>query len=136
MGALAITTLAGALLIKAGSLWGLLHTLSPFLLGATLGFWATATWWIPLLLAVELWRHLRGRVPFRYGPEYWALVFPLGMYAVATFMLERVVGLTFLNRLAEFFTYAALAAWTIVFVAMLHNLARLTRSNRRRANPA
>ena len=70
MGALAITTVAGALLVNQSSLWSLLHTLAPFLTGLMLFFWATATWWIPLLSALELWRHSRGGVPFDYGPDY------------------------------------------------------------------
>lgn len=128
MGALAITTLAGALLLQAGGLWSFLDRLAPFLLGATLFFWATATWWIPLLLVLELWRHLRGRIPLNYGPEYWALVFPLGMYAVATFTLVKVTGLAFLNGMAGFFTYTALFAWVIVFIGLLHRVVGLIRS--------
>jgi tellurite resistance protein TehA-like permease len=124
MGALAITALAGTLLLQAAGHWSLLEDLAPFLTGSALFFWATATWWIPLLLLVELWRHLRGRVPFIYGPEYWALVFPLGMYAVATSMLVKVTGLTFLKGIAEFFLYAALVAWAITFAGLIHSLAR------------
>ena len=128
MGALAITTLAGALLLKASSLWGLLQTLTPFLVGSTLFFWATATWWIPLLLAAELWRHVRGHVPLNYGPDYWALDFPLGMYAVATFTVIQVTGLAFLKGFAQFFTFAAVIAWIVIFAGMIHNLARLARA--------
>jgi tellurite resistance protein TehA-like permease len=137
MGALAITTLAGALLREATIRSPLLKELSPFLTGSMLLFWATATWWIPLLSVLELWRHVRGRVPFNYGPEYWTLVFPLGMYAVATFKLVEVTDLIFLNRLAEFFTYVASAAWALVFTGMLRHLARLfapsSHGNKRRA---
>jgi tellurite resistance protein TehA-like permease len=122
MGALAITTLAGTLLIKAAPLWSLLQVLTPFLAGSVLLFWATATWWIPLLVATALWRHLYGRVPLQYRPDYWTLVFPLGMYAAATFMLVKVTGLTFLNGIAELFTYVALVAWSIVFAGMLRSM--------------
>ncbi len=124
MGALAITTLACALLLAAAPRWSLFEKLTSFLIGSTLFFWATATWWIPLLSVIELWRHLRGHVRFRYEPQYWALVFPLGMYAVATFMVVRVTGLTFLSGIAAFFTYVALFAWALVFLGMLVNLAR------------
>lgn len=124
MGALAITTLAGALLLKSAAHWDFLGRLESFLTGSTLFFWATATWWIPLLLLVELWRHLRGGVPFNYGPEYWAMVFPLGMYATATFMLVEVTGLTFLTGIAEAFTFIALTAWITVFAGMIHRLVR------------
>ncbi len=132
MGALAITTLAGALLVKASTLWALLQTLASFLTGSTIFFWAAATWWIPLLVALELWRHLRGRVPFSYGPEYWAAVFPLGMYAVANDMLARVSGLTFLSSIAECFTVVALVAWTILFIGMIRSSAPFVLSVLRR----
>jgi tellurite resistance protein TehA-like permease len=69
---------------------------------------------------VERWRHLRGRVPFIYGPEYWALVFPSGIYAVAASMLVKAMGLTFLNGIAEFFLCAALMAWAITLAGMIH----------------
>ncbi len=125
MGALAITSLAGTVLLQRAADWSFLRSLAPFLSGAALFFWATATWWIPLLLAVEAWRHLRGRVKFEYGPEYWALVFPLGMYAVATFMLARAHGLAFLDGIARIFTCIALVAWVLVFAGMLRSLVRL-----------
>lgn len=89
MGAMAITTLAGAYLLQASSQWALLRGLSSFLTGFTLLFWVTGTWWIPLLLIVEIWRHTWGRVPLAYSPDYWALVFPLGMYSEATARLAR-----------------------------------------------
>jgi tellurite resistance protein TehA-like permease len=78
MGALAISSLAGTLLLQIADRWNLLHRLEPVLTGSALFFWATSTWWIPLLLIMEIWRHLR-RVPRTYGPDYWSLVFPLGM---------------------------------------------------------
>lgn len=135
MGALAITTLAGTLLLQAANHSALLERLSSFLMGSTLLFWATATWWIPLLLSVELWRHLRGRVPLNYAPDYWALVFPLGMYAVATFKLVDATGLAFLNGLAGLFAYVALIAWAFVFAGMLHHLARSLAPNSHRQQP-
>jgi tellurite resistance protein TehA-like permease len=124
MGALAITTLAGAHLIRASPQWSLLHNLDPFLTGFTLFFWATGTWWIPLLLIVELWRHIFGRVPLIYGPDYWSFVFPLGMYSAATFLLIRVTGLMFLKPLAILFVYIAMIAWLLTFIGMIHGLAR------------
>ena len=80
MGALAITTLAGSRLLLVADTWSLLHELRPFLKGFTLFFWATGTWWIPLLVIVGIWRHVWERVPLTYDPQYWGLVFPLGMY--------------------------------------------------------
>src|SRR5665213_1659034 len=124
MGATAIATLSGALLLSATARWNLLQNLTPFLMGFTLAFWAMATWWIPVLLLVGLWRHGIHRVPLSYSPDYWSLVFPLGMYSAATFLLVKITGLTFLNSLAAIFAYAALIAWSIVFLGMIRNLAR------------
>jgi tellurite resistance protein TehA-like permease len=45
MGAVAITTLAGARLILAAPDWSFLIEILPFLKGFTLFFWAAGTWW-------------------------------------------------------------------------------------------
>ena len=58
MGAVAITTLAGARLIIAAPTWSLLDEILPFLKGFTLFFWAAATWWIPLLFILGIWRFI------------------------------------------------------------------------------
>ena len=52
MGAMAIATLAGVSLVHEANRLPLLTELLPFLKGVTLLFWTTATWWIPLLLAL------------------------------------------------------------------------------------
>ena len=61
MGAVAITTLAGATLILNASHWTFLTEILDFLKGFTLFFWAAATWWIPLLFILGAWRHLYKR---------------------------------------------------------------------------
>ena len=58
MGAVAITTLAGAKLILGAPEWSFLTEILPFLKGFTLFFWAWATWWIPLLFILGFWRHV------------------------------------------------------------------------------
>jgi tellurite resistance protein TehA-like permease len=124
MGALAISALAGSLLIQATGKWDLLRRLEPVLLGSAVFFWATSTWWIPLLLMLELWRHAFRGVRWKFDLDYWSLVFPLGMYAVATFVFCQVVGLSFLRPIADIFVWIALVSWAVIFVGMLQSLAR------------
>jgi len=125
MGAVAISTLAGALLVAAAPASPLLTDLLPFLKGLTLLFWSTATWWIPMLLILGVWRHVYQRFPLRYDPLYWGAVFPLGMYTVATFQLARVLDTPFLLVIPRVFLYVACAAWGMTMVGLLQQLLRL-----------
>ncbi len=123
MGAAAITTLAGALLIFRASQWSLLQETLPFLKSAVLLFWVTGTWWIPLLVILEVRTQLHAQERLRYDPRYWALVFPLGMYAACTYQVAAVMGLDRLMAISQFFVYVALAAWMITSWGLIRKLA-------------
>ena len=128
MGAVAITTLAGARLIIAAPGWPLLSEITPFLKGFTLFFWAAGTWWIPLLLVLGFWRHVYKRFPLKYDPQYWGLVFPFGMYTVCTFQLSLAIDFPPLLVIPRYFIYLALAGWLAVSVGLIGTLVRLVYS--------
>jgi tellurite resistance protein TehA-like permease len=88
MGAAAISTNAGSTLLLTETRIPFLEAMRPFIDGVTLIMWAWATWWIPLLLLFGVWKHGVCRVPVSYTPMFWSLVFPLGMYALASLRLS------------------------------------------------
>ncbi|HLN70359.1 MAG TPA: hypothetical protein VK280_24205, partial [Streptosporangiaceae bacterium] len=57
-------------------------------------------------------------------PALWSVVFPLGMYSVATLVFGKAARLAFMGPLARFMLWVAITAWAMVAAAFL---ARLTR---------
>lgn len=119
MGAVAISTLSGATLILDAQRSPLLESMLPFLRGFTLFFWATGTWWVPMLVILALWRHAYKRFKVAYDPLYWGAVFPLGMYTVCTFELAKALELKFLFLIPQVFIYFALVAWLAAFIGLI-----------------
>ena len=124
MGAMAISTLAGSLLIVNAPDAPFLLSLRPFIKGFTIFYWATGTWWIPMLLLLGVWRHIYRRFPLTYDPLYWGAVFPLGMYAASTHELITALDLDFLALVPPVAFWVALAAWLTTFVGWVRAAAR------------
>jgi tellurite resistance protein TehA-like permease len=122
MGAVAISTLAGALLVAAAPHSPVIREVLPFVKGLTLMFWATATWWIPMLVILGVWRHVYSRFPLRYDPLYWGAVFPLGMYTVATFRLAQAIDAPYLFAIPRVFVWVAIAAWSATMIGLVHHI--------------
>lgn len=127
MGALAITTLAGAIFILNGS--GIILEFETFIKATTLFFWAFGSWWIPLLIVLGVWRHIIQKVPLNYTPELWGMAFPLAMYTVGTINLAQALELSFLMVIPDITYFIALITWLMIFIGMiLHHSKRLRRS--------
>ena len=119
-GAVAITVLAGSNLLLASADSPRIARVESFVEGVVILAWATATFWFPLMVAIGVWRHLVRRVPLRYHPSYWALVFPLGMYGVATYRMRAAIDLTGLAWLPQVTLAVALVAWSAAFVGLVY----------------
>ena len=89
-----------------------LERLAPFIEGMVMLAWATASFWLPVVVAIGVWRHRPGQVPLRYAPQYWSLVFPLAMYGTATYAMRAALGVGPLGWLPGVVLVAALAAWS------------------------
>lgn len=121
MGALAITVVAGARIVEMDSA-PMVDATRGLIAGLSVVFWGFATWLIPVLVAAGWWRHVHHRVPLRYEATLWSIIFPLGMYAVASIYLGRADRLPLVEAIGSRWLWLAFAAWTIVFVAMLRHV--------------
>ena len=62
------------------------------------------------------------RFPLKYDPQYWGMVFPLGMYTVCTIQLARAINFPPLLVIPRYFIYLALLGWTAVSFGLLYSL--------------
>ena len=102
MGGAAIATLAGDHIYQAG-----FEDVRP----VTVVTWIVASLWIPLLVAAT--------VRMRAG-NWWAAVFPLGMYSSATFATAVETGWHPLTTISLTFFWIALAAWVVTSCAAFY----------------
>lgn len=121
MGATAISVLAGAQILRLSPI-PLVAAAAPVVAGVSVMLWAFGTWLIPMLVAAGVWRHGVRRVPLVYEPGWWSIVFPLGMYGVASRELGAVTRVPWLVELGAGEAWVAVSAWVAVFVAMVWSL--------------
>jgi tellurite resistance protein TehA-like permease len=127
MGATAITVLVGAKILGLPGTLPVVRATAGFVEGFSYALWAFGTWWIPLLVVLGFWRHVRHHWPLTYEPTLWSVVFPLGMYSVASLSFGKAARLTFMEPLSRFMLWVAVAAWVLVAAAFLAQLARSAR---------
>jgi len=132
MGATAISVRAAAGILSLHDLrtTELVAALRPFLIGLSVVLWAFGTWWIPLLILFGIWRYVIRRYSRAYEPRLWNVIFPLGMYAVASYTLGQSAGLGFMVTVARVWIWVAVAGWVGVLGLMLAALARALAARR------
>ncbi|MCW3765793.1 MULTISPECIES: tellurite resistance/C4-dicarboxylate transporter family protein [Paenarthrobacter] len=123
MGAMAITVLAGARILEMADA-PVTRAVHGLVAGASVVFWAFATWLLPVLIAAGCWRHLINRVPLSYESGLWSIIFPLGMYSVAGIYLGRTDQLPVVLAIGQAELWLAAAAYVATFAGMLHHLWR------------
>jgi len=123
MGALAIAVVAGAGIVDMPSTPMIDAARS--LIGSTVViFWCFAAWLIPMFAGAGIWRHVVHRVPLRYTPALWSMVFPLGMFAVASIRLGRVDRIPVVESIGTGFLIVAVIAWLAVAAGFVIHLVR------------
>jgi tellurite resistance protein TehA-like permease len=128
MGAAAISTLAALTLAVNVKGVAFFQDFVPLFQLMALLFWAISTWWLPVVIILEIWQHKKK--PLQYRPGYWSLVFPLGMYSMCTAKLSETMAYPFLHTLAKTFLFISLIAWIAVFLGMcFHFFASVKKEN-------
>jgi tellurite resistance protein TehA-like permease len=124
MGATGIIVLAGSGILTLPGTLPAVSAVAGFVKGTCFVFWSFGTWWIPLLIVLGFWRHVLRQWPLRYEPALWTVVFPIGMYGVATLSFGKAARLSFTEPLSRGVLWVAIAAWLLVAAAGLARLAR------------
>ena len=124
MGALAIAVVAGTNIVGMQST-PMVDATRAIIAGTVVIFWSFCVWLIPMLVGAGFWRHFGHRIPLRYTPALWSMVFPLGMFSVASINLGRVDQLPVVEAIGGIMLVAAGLVWLTVFAAMLAQVVRL-----------
>lgn len=122
MGAAAISANAGSNLLLTDPVIPLLVDLRPVVQMLSIMLWTWATWWIPLLVIIGLWKHVYCKVPLKYDPMQWSIVFPLGMYTVATNNLALSAEFKPLLYLSSGMLWIAFIAWTSLMLFLFSSI--------------
>jgi tellurite resistance protein TehA-like permease len=130
MGAMAIATLAGYTIHRVAPEW-----LAGGVRMITIMTWVVATLWIPPLIYFVLRRINQQPGVLRFAGVWWAVVFPLGMYSVATDASAAELGEASMRTVSLVFFWNALTAWLIVVIAGLLRAWHVVRHRRQAGRP-
>lgn len=114
MGAAAIAVFDGSQFIHLQQIPTFLEAVQPFMKGLIVLLWCWTSAWIPILVLMGVWKYFYFKLPFAYHPALWAVIFPLGMYTLATDVLSQHMQLNFIQVLVPIFLWITLLGWGLV----------------------
>lgn len=132
MGALAISVVAGSKILEGGTS-PIFAATTVIIAGASAILWSVSTWLIPALIIAGLWRHLRHRIHLGYSAGLWSMVFPLGMYSVASTSVGQVDRMPIIAWVGAQWYWIGLTVWAIVFCGMVWSFVKSTSWRTRRS---
>lgn len=112
-GALVISALAVAQVIRAIEASGSLAGLEQALRDLDLALWSLAMLWLAVLVACEI-----ACLRLRYHPQRWATVFPLGMYAAMSLVTGEVERIGAIVDLGRVLVWIAFASWCLAALGL------------------
>ena len=113
-GALAISALACAEIVRAIDAQGVMTGAADGLSGLDLALWIASVAWLPVLIGAELRRPRP-----RYDPSRWATVFPVGMYAASSFATGAAIGAAGITDFARVWVWVAVATWCLAALGLV-----------------
>jgi hypothetical protein len=113
-GAVAISTVTAGRIALAAQRTGTLSGGHQALKAIALVLWCLTLAWLPALLGAEI---LRPRLS--YNVRRWSTVFPVGMYAVCSFVVGGLTQTPGIVDFARVWVWVGVAVWLAVFLAML-----------------
>ncbi|WP_162144865.1 tellurite resistance/C4-dicarboxylate transporter family protein [Arthrobacter castelli] len=119
MGATAISVLAGSRILLLPEDLSVMRATEHFVSGMSFLLWSLGMWWIPLLIVFGIWRHGIRRVPVTYEAALWSIVFPMGMYSVASILYGATRSMEFMVRVGQTGIWVAALVWALATVAMI-----------------
>lgn len=117
MGLSALVVVAGTHIIDMADT-PLVDDVRGLVAGLVVLFWCVAAWLLPVMVVLGVWRHGVCRVPLRYTPALWSIVFPLGMFAASGMALGGTDRMPFATSIGRELMWASLAVWALTYLAM------------------
>lgn len=113
-------------IVAATDVLGLVLYIHEHVVAAVACWWIAlitwATWWIPLLVVIGIWKHGVHKIRLGYDPRQWSIVFPLGMYTVATYQVSLAAEFDAMHRISHVTVWIAILAWFLLFFALGHRI--------------